>query len=88
MEVPVTSVSGVQEGRGSGHRVGVANVLRVEELSLMRHDLGGLLTVEHREVGGHVDKDAGVGGQTAGGLGAHERRGSRAGRGGRGGGAG
>lgn len=45
----------------------------------MRHDLGGLLAVEYREVGGHVDKDAGVRGQAAGGLCSHERCGSRAG---------
>lgn len=50
--------------------MGVADVLRVQELSLVGHDLRGLLAVEHGEVGGHVDKDAGIGRQAARGLGA------------------
>lgn len=40
--------------------MGVADVLRVQKLSLVRHDLCGLLAVEYREVSGHVDKDAGI----------------------------
>lgn len=68
--------------------MGVADVLRVQKLSLVRHDLRGLLAVEHREVSGHVDEDAGIRGQATGGLSPHERRGSRTGCGGRGGGAG
>lgn len=57
--------------------MGIADVLRMQELSLVRHDLGGLLTVEYGEVGGHVDKDAGIRGQAAGGLSPHDwRRGS------------
>ena len=71
---------GVQEGGGRGHGVGVADVLRVQELSLVRHDLRGLLTVEHREVGGHVDENAGVWGQAAGSLRPHEGRGGGPGR--------
>lgn len=82
LEGSVSPLSGVQVGLG---RVGVADVLRVEKLSLVRHDLRGLLAVEHGEVGGHVDEDAGVGGQAAGGLSPHE---GGAGGGGRGGGAG
>ena len=81
-------MDGVHEGCSLGHRVSVANVLRVEELSLVRHDLGGLLAVQYREVGGHVDEDAGVRRQAASGLGPHERRGAEAGCRGRGRGAG
>ena len=88
LEGSVSSLRGVQVGCGSGHRVGVADVLRVQELSLVRHNLRGLLAVEHGEVSGHVDEDAGIRGQAAGGLSPHEGRGSLAGRGGRGGGAG
>ena len=79
LEWSVSSLGGVQEGRRRGHGVGIADVLRMQELPLMRHDLGGLLAVEYREIGGHVDKDAGIRRQAAGGLGPHERRGSRAG---------
>lgn len=43
----VAPLRGVQEGLGGGHRVGVADVLRVQELSLVGHDLRGLLAVEH-----------------------------------------
>lgn len=95
MEGPVPSL-GVQEGGRGGHRVGVADVLRVEELSLVGQDLRGLLTVEHGEVGGHVDEDASVRGQAAGSLRPHQggsgggadgpgscSRGGGAGRGGR-----
>lgn len=64
--------------------MGIADVLRVQKLSLVRHDLCGLLTVEHREVSGHVDKNAGVGRQAAGGLCPHEGRGSGPGGGRRG----
>lgn len=80
------SLGGVNEGCGVRHRVGVADVLRVQELPLVRHDLRGLLAVEYGEVGGHVDKDAGVRRQTAGGLSSYHRRrgGARSGRGGRG----
>lgn len=70
----VAPLSGVQVGCGRGHWVGIANVLRMQELSLVRHDLGGLLTVEYGKVGGHVDKDAGIRGQAAGGLSPHDRR--------------
>lgn len=45
---------------GQGHGVmlhGVAHVLRVQVLALVRHDLRGLLAVQHREVRGHVDID-------------------------------
>ena len=61
--------------------MGVADVLRVQELSLVGQDLSGLLAVEHREVGGHVDIDAGVRGQAAGGLCSQQRGGNRAGHG-------
>lgn len=67
--------------------MGVADVLGVQELSLVRHDLRGLLTVEHGEVGGHVDEDAGIRGQAAGSLRPHEGRGGGPGRCSRGGGA-
>lgn len=70
-------MSGINEGCGR-HGVGVTDVLGVEELSLVRHDLGGLLAVEYREVGGHVDKDAGVRCQATGSLCPYERRRSRA----------
>lgn len=43
----VSPLGGVQEGCGSGHRVSVANVLWVQELPLVRHDLGSLLAVEN-----------------------------------------
>lgn len=79
LEGSVSSLCGVQEGWGRGHRVGVADILRMQELSLVRHDLSGLLAVENGEVGGHVHKYAGVRGQTAGGLGPHQGGGSRAG---------
>lgn len=59
--------------------MGIANVLWVQELSLVRHDLGGLLAVEYRKVGGHVDKDTGIRRQTAGGLSPYDGRGSGAG---------
>lgn len=75
----VSSLCGVQEGWASGHGVGIADVLRVQKLSLVGHDLCGLLAVEHGEVSGHVDKDAGVRGQAAGGLGPHEGSGGRTG---------
>lgn len=81
----VPPLSGVHEGGG---RVGVPDVLRVQKLSLVGHDLRGLLAVEHGEVGGHVDEDAGVGGEAAGGLGPHHLRGVLSGGGGGGGGAG
>lgn len=71
LEWSVASLGGVQEGRGSGHRVGIANVLWMQELPLVRHDLSGLLTVENGEVGGHVNEDAGIRGQAAGCLGPH-----------------
>lgn len=82
MSVP--ALAGVQ--KSCGNRVGVANVLRVHELSLVGHYLSGLLAVEDGEVGRHVDEDAGVRGETAGGLSPHEGCGLRnwAGRGGRG----
>lgn len=54
--------------------MGIADVLRMQELPLVRHDLGGLLAVEYGKVGGHVDEDAGIRGQAAGGLGSHDRR--------------
>lgn len=63
--------------------MGEPDVLRVQELPLVRHDLSGLLAVEDGEVGGHVDEDAGVGGQAAGRLGPHERGRGVAGRSGR-----
>lgn len=47
LEGSVSSLGGVQEGWGSGHRVSIANVLWVQELPLVRHDLGGLLAVEY-----------------------------------------
>lgn len=81
LEGSVSSLGGVQEGRGGGHRVSVADVLWVQELSLVRHDLGGLLAVKYGEIGGHVDEDAGIGRQAARGLSPHERRGSRTGSG-------
>lgn len=59
--------------------MGITNVLRVEKLSLVRHNLCGLLAVEYGKISGHVDKDAGVRGEAAGGLGPHEGRGSRTG---------
>lgn len=79
----VPTLAGVQ--KGCGNRVGVADVLRVHELSLVGHYLSGLLAVEDGEVGRHVDEDAAVRGQAAGGLSPHEGRGGRdrAGRGGR-----
>lgn len=40
--------------------MGIANVLWVQKLPLVRHDLCGLLAVEDRKVSGHVDEDAGV----------------------------
>lgn len=66
----------------------VADVLRVQELSLVGHDLGGLLAVEYGEVGGHVDEDAGVRRKAARGLSSHEGGRGGAGRGRRRGGAG
>lgn len=86
LEGSVSSLCGVQEGCGR-HRMGIANVLRVQKLSLVRHDLCGLLAVEYGEVSGHVDEDAGIRGQAAGGLSPHEGRGSGTGCGRRGGGA-
>lgn len=82
----VASLCRVQECCGRGHRVGIANVLWVQKLSLVRHDLRGLLTVEYGEISGHVDKDASIRGQAAGGLRPHEGRGSRTGCSRRGGG--
>lgn len=83
LDLPVAALQPIQElgHGGERHRVvrdGVAHVGRVQELALVRHDLGGLLAVEHREVGGHVDVDIvhGALGQAAVGL--------RAGRGGAG----
>lgn len=59
--------------------MGVADVLRVKKLSLVRHDLRGLLAIEYGEVSGHVDEDAGIRRQAAGGLSPHEWRRSRTG---------
>lgn len=84
LKLPVPPLmSGVNEGGGRGHGMGVADELWVQKLSLVGHDLRGLLAVQHGEVGGHVDKDTGVGGETAGRLGPHEGRGHGAGGGGR-----
>lgn len=55
LQRPVAPVCGVQEGRCCGHlvrhcvrhRVGIADVLRVQELALVGHDLCGLLAVQH-----------------------------------------
>lgn len=64
----VAHLSWVQERRGRRNRVGEANVLRMQELSLVRKNLSRLLAVQYGEVGGHVDIDAGVWGQAARGL--------------------
>lgn len=71
LEGSVSSLCGVKEGWGRGNRVGIADVLRVQKLSLVRHDLCCLLAVEYGEVSGHVDKDTGIRGQAAGGLSPH-----------------
>lgn len=92
LQGPVGTLRRVQEGRGGRDWVGVADVLRMQELTLVGHDLCCLLTVQHREVGGHVDVYTGVWGQAAWGLGAQNggwsRTGDRASGGGRGRGAG
>lgn len=80
LQLSVAPLGGVQvDPLGRGHVVGgVADVLGVDELSLVGHDLGGLLAVEHGEVGGHVDENTGVWRETAGGLGTHHGLGGRA----------
>lgn len=55
LDLPVAALQPIQElgHGGERHRVvrdSVAHVGRVQELALVRHDLGGLLAVEHREV--------------------------------------
>lgn len=60
LELPVARLQAVHE-RGHwchGHRVvlnRVPHVRGMQVLPLMRHNLGGLLTVQHREIRGHVD---------------------------------
>lgn len=63
LEGSVAPLGGIQVGLRWGDGVGIADVLGVEKLSLVRHNLGGLLTVEDRKIGGHVDEDAGVRGE-------------------------
>lgn len=77
LQGPVGTVRRVQEGLGGRDWVGVTDVLRMKKLALVWHDLCRLLAVQHREVGGHVDVDAGVRRQTARGLGAQNGGGSR-----------
>lgn len=76
LDLPVAALQTIEEGgdRGQRHRVvlhSVAHVLGVQVLPLVRHDLGSLLAVQHREVGRHVDVDVihGAFWQTAVGLG-------------------
>lgn len=62
LDLPVAALQPIQElgHRGERHRVvrdSVAHIRWVQELALVWHDLGGLLAVEHREIGGHVDVD-------------------------------
>lgn len=61
MPVP-SSLRAVVEGGRRGHGQGlvldgISQILGVQVLPLMGHDLGGLLAVQHGEVGGHVDVD-------------------------------
>jgi len=76
LDLPVAALQTVEEGghRAQRHRVvlhGVAHVPGVQVLPLVRHDLGSLLAVQHREVRRHVDVDVvhGPFGQAAVGLG-------------------
>lgn len=60
LDLPVACLQAVHErGYGShGHRVvlyRVPHVWGMQVLPLMGHNLGGLLTVQHGEIGGHVD---------------------------------
>lgn len=60
LDLPVARLQAVQERGHGGHRHGVmlhrvAHIWRVQVLPLMGHNLGGLLTVQHREICGHVD---------------------------------
>lgn len=65
----VAHLSGIQESLGMRNWVGKANVLRMQELPLVRKNLSRLLAIEYGEVGGHVDVDACIWGQAARGLG-------------------
>lgn len=60
LDLPVARLQAVQEGGHRSHRPRVVlhrvpHVGGVQELPLMGHDLGGLLTVQHGEICGHVD---------------------------------
>lgn len=78
LQGPVGTMCRVQEGRSGRDWVCVPDVLRMQELTLVGHDLCRLLTVQHREVGGHVDIYAGIRRQTAWGLGTQNGGRSRA----------
>lgn len=70
LQGPVGALRRVQEGRGGRDWMGVTDVLRMQELTLVGHDLRCLLAVQNREVGGHVDVYACIRRQAARGLGA------------------
>lgn len=60
LDLPVARLQAVHERghRRHGHRVvlhRVPHIRGMQVLPLVGHDLGGLLTVQHREIGGHVD---------------------------------
>lgn len=78
LQGPVGTLCRVQEGRSGWDWVGVTDVLRMQELTLVGHDLCRLLTVQHGEVGGHVDVHAGIRRQAAWGLGTQNGGGCRA----------
>lgn len=60
LDLPVARLQAVHERgyRSHGHRVvlhRVPHIWGMQVLPLMGHNLGGLLTVQHGEIGGHVD---------------------------------
>lgn len=79
LQGPVGTLCMVQVGWGGWDWVSVTNVLRMQELTLVGHDLCCLLAVQNREVGGHVDIYAGIWWEAARSLGAQNGGWSRAG---------
>lgn len=60
LDLSVISLQAVHEGwyRGHGHCLmlhSIAHIGGMQVLPLVRHDLGGLLAIQYREIGGHVD---------------------------------